>query len=136
MHRAKGLEWDTVFIIDVNFNIVPHRNSKNSLAGIEEERRLLYVAMTRAKNELHIYSCGRESEFMEQLAAQDRKSSTKEPAMPGQAVMHRSFGRGTVTSCGDGKITVRFEDKERAFLYPGAIEAGYMRFIKENKEDI
>ena len=136
MHRAKGLEWDTVFVIDVNFNIVPHRNSKNSIAGIEEERRLLYVAMTRAKNELHIYSCGRESEFMEQLAAQDRKESAKEPAMPGQAVMHRSFGRGTVTSCGDGKITVRFEDKERAFLYPGAIEAGYMRFIEEDKEDI
>ena len=136
MHRAKGLEWDTVFVIDVNFNIVPHRNSKNSIAGIEEERRLLYVAMTRAKNELHIYSCGRESEFMEQLAAQDRKESAKEPAMPGQAVMHRSFGRGTVLSCGDGKITVRFEDKERAFLHPGAIEAGYMRFIEEDKEDI
>ena len=50
--------------------------------------------------------------------------------------MHRSFGRGTVLSCGDGKITVRFEDKERAFLYPGAIEAGYMRFIEEDKEDI
>ncbi len=92
--------------------------------------------MTRAKNELHIYSCGRESEFMEQLAAQDRKESAKEPAMPGQAVMHRSFGRGTVLSCGDGKITVRFEDKERAFLHPGAIEAGYMRFIEEDKEDI
>ncbi len=136
MHRAKGLEWDTVFIIDVNFNIIPHRNSKNSLAGVEEERRLLYVAMTRAKNELHIYSCGRESEFMEQLAAQDRKEDAAKPADPGQAVMHRSFGRGIVTDCGDGKITVRFEDKERTFLFPGAIEAGYMRLIREDTDTI
>ena len=69
----------------------------------------------------------------------DRCSSTRSPveAKAGaQAVMHRSFGRGTVLSCGDGKITVRFEDKERAFLHPGAIEAGYMRFIEEDKEDI
>lgn len=136
MHGAKGLEWDTVFVIDANFNVIPHRNSKNSLAGVEEERRLLYVAMTRAKNELHIYSCGRESEFMEQLAAQGRKESSVKPADPGQAVMHRSFGRGTVTACGDGKITVRFEDKERTFLFPGAFEAGYMRLIGEDKDTI
>lgn len=49
MHGAKGLEFDTVFIIGANEGIIPY---KKSLAeqGEEEERRLFYVAMTRAKN--------------------------------------------------------------------------------------
>lgn len=53
MHSAKGLEYRIVFIIDVNEGIVPHHKAAMT-ADIEEERRLFYVAMTRAKERLHL----------------------------------------------------------------------------------
>lgn len=54
MHGSKGLEYDTVFIIDANEGITPHKKSVTD-SEIEEERRMFYVAMTRAKKRLHIY---------------------------------------------------------------------------------
>ncbi len=53
MHGAKGLEYDTVFIIEANEGITPYKKAE-LLDEIEEERRLFYVAMTRAKKELII----------------------------------------------------------------------------------
>jgi DNA helicase-2/ATP-dependent DNA helicase PcrA len=53
MHSAKGLEYDTVFIIDANEEITPHKKAITA-EEIEEERRMFYVAMTRAKNNLKI----------------------------------------------------------------------------------
>lgn len=49
MHSAKGLEFRAVFIIGMEDNIFPHSRSKQSPADMEEERRLCYVAVTRAK---------------------------------------------------------------------------------------
>lgn len=54
IHASKGLEYDTVYIADVNEEIIPHKKAAQP-AEIEEERRLFYVAMTRAKN--HLYIC-------------------------------------------------------------------------------
>lgn len=53
MHAAKGLEFDTVFIIQANEGRIPYKKSLKE-NGVEEERRLFYVAMTRAKNVLKI----------------------------------------------------------------------------------
>ena len=53
-HASKGLEFDTVYIIDANEGIAPHKNSRTKKA-IEEERRMFYVAMTRARKNLFIY---------------------------------------------------------------------------------
>ena len=50
MHSAKGLEFRAVFVIGMEDNIFPHSRSKQSPADMEEERRLCYVAITRAKN--------------------------------------------------------------------------------------
>ncbi|MBR0382253.1 MAG: ATP-dependent helicase [Eubacterium sp.] len=55
MHSAKGLEYEVVFVIDVNEGITPHRKAVKD-ADLEEERRLFYVAMTRAKTYLFLYS--------------------------------------------------------------------------------
>lgn len=49
MHSAKGLEFRAVFVIGMEDNIFPHSRSKQSSAEMEEERRLCYVAVTRAK---------------------------------------------------------------------------------------
>jgi DNA helicase-2/ATP-dependent DNA helicase PcrA len=58
MHSAKGLEWDEVFVVGLNDGILPTRRAleQEGAEGIEEERRLLYVAMTRARQKLYVTS--------------------------------------------------------------------------------
>ena len=54
MHSSKGLEFDTVFLVGITDSKIPHIYSQQNDIGIEEERRLFYVAMTRAKQNLYI----------------------------------------------------------------------------------
>lgn len=54
MHSAKGLEFPTVFVVGMEEGIFPGMRSMNSLEDMEEERRLAYVAITRAKKKLYI----------------------------------------------------------------------------------
>lgn len=54
IHAVKGLEFDNVFITGLEEGLFPHMNSMNSNSEIEEERRLCYVAITRARNKLYI----------------------------------------------------------------------------------
>jgi DNA helicase-2/ATP-dependent DNA helicase PcrA len=54
MHMSKGLEWDAVFVIGCNEGTCPHFRSLTFASAIEEERRLFYVAMTRAKKNLFL----------------------------------------------------------------------------------
>lgn len=55
MHGSKGLEYRIVYILDANEGVTPHQKAVLD-ADIEEERRLFYVAMTRAKERLHVYA--------------------------------------------------------------------------------
>jgi len=54
VHQAKGLEWDTVFVVGLLDGWFPHWKSKDSESELEEERRIFYVAVTRAKNQLYL----------------------------------------------------------------------------------
>lgn len=54
VHSAKGLEFDAVFITGLEEGLFPHDNSAQDADGLEEERRLMYVAITRAKKRLYI----------------------------------------------------------------------------------
>jgi DNA helicase II / ATP-dependent DNA helicase PcrA len=54
IHSAKGQEWDNVYVLNVSDGNFPSEFSTGNPEMIEEERRLLYVAMTRARNELHL----------------------------------------------------------------------------------
>ena len=56
VHAAKGLEFDAVFVGGLEEGLFPHENSMNDGKGLEEERRLMYVAMTRARKRLYL-SC-------------------------------------------------------------------------------
>ena len=63
IHSAKGLEFETVFVAGVEEGILPHLNSKGNVKATEEERRLMYVAMTRAKKDLYLTACETRAKF-------------------------------------------------------------------------
>ncbi|RVU44738.1 ATP-dependent helicase [Lujinxingia sediminis] len=54
VHQAKGLEWDAVFILSLSDGEFPHQSASQDQEQMEEERRLFYVATTRAKRDLHL----------------------------------------------------------------------------------
>ena len=54
VHSAKGLEFHTVFVTGLEEGLFPHENSLSEYDGVEEERRLMYVAITRARRRLYL----------------------------------------------------------------------------------
>ncbi|MFX0076476.1 MAG: 3'-5' exonuclease, partial [Candidatus Hermodarchaeota archaeon] len=56
IHRAKGLEWKVVFIPMLSENLFPSKKVEIQTAGYEEERRVFYVGITRAKEQLYLLS--------------------------------------------------------------------------------
>jgi DNA helicase-2/ATP-dependent DNA helicase PcrA len=54
VHSAKGQEWDAVYVLNVTDGNFPSEFATSTAQGLDEERRLLYVAMTRARDELHL----------------------------------------------------------------------------------
>jgi DNA helicase-2/ATP-dependent DNA helicase PcrA len=54
VHAAKGLEFDVVFITGLEQGLFPHENAAQERDGLEEERRLMYVAVTRARHRLYL----------------------------------------------------------------------------------
>ena len=66
LHAAKGLEWERVFLIGVSDGILPLENNSTTgdQASIDEERRLFYVGITRAKSDLRLSYRGKASRFL------------------------------------------------------------------------
>jgi DNA helicase-2/ATP-dependent DNA helicase PcrA len=111
-HSAKGLEFGHVFVIGAEEGVFPHRRALDSSADIEEERRLFYVACTRARKELCITYCTQRtsyygSGFQEPSRFIKEMELTKEKAgstpdrehlefIDGDAVIHNIFGAGKV----------------------------------------
>lgn len=63
VHSVKGLEFDHVFVVGMEEGIFPHMNSLMENSELEEERRLCYVAITRAKDDLHLVNARRRTLF-------------------------------------------------------------------------
>ena len=68
VHSSKGLEFDCVFVAGMEETLFPHMNSANDPAGIEEERRLAYVAITRARKKLYL-TCASQRQIFGQTSA-------------------------------------------------------------------
>lgn len=89
MHASKGLEYDTVYLLDVMDGILPEKvlanprtASKEELETYEEERRLFYVGVTRAKNQLNVFTTNKPSKFCSELLGKRnlRENQQKEHA--------------------------------------------------------
>ena len=63
VHSVKGLEFNHVFVIGMEEGLFPHINSLMENSELEEERRLCYVAITRAKDDLHLVNARRRTLF-------------------------------------------------------------------------
>ncbi len=104
VHAAKGLEFNAVFLSGLEEGLFPHENSILETAGLEEERRLMYVAVTRARQRLYL-SCAQSrmlhgqtrynlrSRFLEEIPAELLKRLT--PPQPHARVPVRTFAAAT-----------------------------------------
>ena len=67
LHSCKGKEYDIVYILDVNDGVIPYHKARLD-REIEEERRLFYVGMTRAKNRLNIFAVNERYEKKQEIS--------------------------------------------------------------------
>lgn len=137
MHSAKGLEFPVVFLVGMEEGIFPHQNAFVEADGVEEERRLCYVGITRAKKKLYLTNAkkrmlyGREtinlpSRFLEEIDSNllevDEQSVKEEKIIHkedmyasedveysvGDVVMHTIYGRGVIVGVDKSIVTIAF----------------------------
>ena len=125
MHRAKGLEWENVIILDANEDITPYYKAENE-EEIEEERRMFYVAATRAKTNLTIYSIEKRNktemtvsrfvkEMLYETKTRDREEQLHDATATtqfnkGDWVFHKTFGVGMIMFIEKDTIKIAFEN--------------------------
>ena len=138
LHSAKGLEFNIVFLLGMEEGLFPHNRSFDSLSDLEEERRLCYVGITRAKEKLYLLNArlrtifGKtsgtiESRFVREIDEKliDKLSTIKEPIekrlignmynasseiKTGDNVIHTVFGEGIVVNVSGGIATIAFKN--------------------------
>ena len=134
IHSAKGLEFDHVFIIGLEEGLFPHSNCLDSSDEIEEERRLCYVAVTRAKKTLTLVNAKRRmlygntnanppsrfiseinDEYLDKDAFEDEVHFNKDEMIDkdasycvGDHVIHNIYGEGVVVALGGSVLSIAF----------------------------
>ncbi len=137
VHSSKGLEFDYVFLVGMEEGIFPHSNSFSDYEGLEEERRLCYVAVTRAKKSLELVNArkrtifGQESynmpsRFIEEMDKDYLDIDFKEKEVKiidkasmidetqeysvGDKVEHDTFGIGVIVGVSKSILTIAFKN--------------------------
>ncbi|MEX2502671.1 MAG: UvrD-helicase domain-containing protein, partial [Trueperaceae bacterium] len=111
LHNAKGLEFPVVFLVGMEDGLLPHRSSTASLQQLEEERRLLYVGVTRAQERLFLVHCESRMTFGRTEPA--RPSRFLEEVPPDLLQEVDLFGQEVARGAARGKVRTRF-------AWPGA----------------
>ncbi|MBK3331639.1 UvrD-helicase domain-containing protein [Persephonella atlantica] len=134
VHASKGLEFPVVFIAGLEDGLFPSGRAFEDIEQMEEERRLFYVAITRAKEKVFITYARKRATFSGRInetkpsrflrdikkkvkVLSDRKKERKKfpptclnsDIRAGQLVKHEKFGKGVVLSVSDNRATVIFE---------------------------
>lgn len=128
MHSAKGLEYEVVFIIEANEGITPHKKAVKP-EELEEERRMFYVAVTRAKSYLHIYVL--QERYNKKLLPSRFVNEIRldlNALQVGTRVKHRTFGNGIITYVNNKKISIFFDDlnETKTLSLPFLLEQGLL----------
>ena len=131
VHSAKGLEFDNVFIVGLEESIFPHINSLDSSEQLEEERRLCYVAITRAKKRLWLVNAetriiygnkvkNLESRFIKEISSElintdkiilNNINANVDDTIEykvGEHIYFDSYGEGVIVGIKDKVLTVAF----------------------------
>jgi DNA helicase-2/ATP-dependent DNA helicase PcrA len=113
LHQVKGLEFPVVFITGVEEGLLPHSRSLDTMSQIEEERRLLYVGMTRAKRRLYLSHCFRRHVY-----------GSPAPAIPSRFLAalgdHAEVERWDVAAASRSEYQSQNSDQSRRFVAPVA----------------
>ncbi|MCB1083123.1 MAG: UvrD-helicase domain-containing protein, partial [Simkania sp.] len=133
LHNGKGLEFDLTFIVGMEEDLFPHINSKDSIEALEEERRLCYVGMTRAKQFLYLtastyrFMWGTPKvmvpsrflkevppEYLTVLSAEEKEEEEfhfdeEEKMAIGTVVFHKDFGKGLIKKAYNTSLGVTYD---------------------------
>jgi DNA helicase-2/ATP-dependent DNA helicase PcrA len=133
-HSAKGLEFPLVFLVGLEDGLFPHSRSLSDSSDIEEERRLAYVAMTRAEKYLYVTHAVKRRVYGEELASEPSQFLNEMPLeliddlSRGRSWL--SFARGSQTLPeASGSLQYEYDDEmpavddDQSFSVPGRISA-------------
>ncbi len=132
LHNGKGLEFKTTFLVGLEEELFPHANSLGDHAALEEERRLCYVGMTRARDYLYLtaaktrYLFGtlrpmRPSRFLSEIPEEHMKKyhtesytpyghdNTPTTLEPGDIVHHKDFGNGMIQKVYNTSLGITYD---------------------------
>jgi DNA helicase-2/ATP-dependent DNA helicase PcrA len=129
LHNSKGLEFNLVFLVGLEEDLFPHINTKDDPKAIEEERRLCYVGMTRAKRFLYLCSTiyrfmwgtarlMRPSRFLKEIPSEylENLSPSSLPSKeedvdfsPGDRVYHKEFGAGIIQKASQTSLGLTYD---------------------------
>ncbi|MBM32362.1 MAG: hypothetical protein CL764_05850 [Chloroflexi bacterium] len=113
LHQAKGLEFDVVFILGLEQGILPHVRSYDDPSQMEEERRLCYVGITRAKKHLYLSKCLQRipwSEIGKQPFPQSQIQSQFISEIPDKVIEQKSFRiRGKYLNRNNPSVKKKFD---------------------------
>lgn len=134
IHASKGLEYDRVYLADMIDGVLPGVNQTKEPEAYEEERRLFYVGMTRAKNELFVFSFqnGENSPFVTELFS--KKKITGNPATElkaGMTIRHLKFGKGIVQKCEGNTARIEFADGSVRNLVISVVLSNHMITVEK-----
>ncbi len=108
-HSAKGLEFPVVFIVGLEDGLFPHSRSATDPAELEEERRLCYVAMTRAQNHLYVTHAMKRRVYGEELASEPSQFLNE---MPLDLIEDLTLGSRSWLSFAKGSSAIDYEQGE------------------------
>ena len=140
VHSSKGLEYDRVFLLDVIDGVFPKEGED---VDRDEERRLFYVAMTRARNELAVFTFPPEktssafSQFLfrpkRRIPRKSKKKTAADSFLPGTPVQHSAYGAGRILAREGDRVRIRFSSgSERVFSLAAAVPNGLLSLRQES----